>query len=176
MFQESTTIKGMSTVEENNGEEQNTYSINDRFLFKKPFSDNDHSSVRSTVMIEKSNSDKFIDVKRHLTKRTIAEDYKEPLLESEGESRASIPFLPSTSAKEETQSSGSGLPSVPGLPQLPGVPDMSGASSNTPTAVFGGFSLVIMPMPGLTMSNIGTALQTGQQITQVMPGLSSLAG
>lgn len=148
--------------------------INDRFLLRKPYLENDHSSKgRNTVTIKRNHLDEFLYPERHLIKRTTNEDLKKPHpqgSESEGESRASIPFLPGATAKEESQPSGGGLPSLPGLP------DMSGADSNTPTAVIGGFSLLIMPMPGLTVSNFGSALQTGQQMSQLMPGLSSLAG
>lgn len=99
----------------------------------------------------------------------------------EGEGRASIPFLSKgESDSSDSSTSGSGLPSVPGLSQIPGVSsamsNASGSGSNTPTLVVGGFSFVVMPMPGLSMSNIGSALQAGQQVSQFVPGMPSLPG
>lgn len=96
--------------------------------------------------------------------------------DSEGESRASIPFLSKGESDSSSSSSSTGISSVPGLSQIPGVSSAAGAGSSTPTLVMGGFSFVVMPMPGLTMSNVGSALQTGQQMSQFVPGMPSLPG
>lgn len=103
---------------------------------------------------------------------TVEKDKKD----SEGESRASIPFLSKGESDSSSSSSSTGLSSVPGLSQIPGVSSAAGAGSSTPTLVMGGFSFVVMPMPGLTMSNVGSALQTGQQMSQFVPGMPSLPG
>lgn len=106
------------------------------------------------------------------------EIYQSNKKENVPEVRAStIPFLPKGDGESQTTSS-SGLPSLPGMSQIPGLsnimPNSSSTSSNTPTAILGGFSILIMPMPGLSMANIGSALQTGQQMAQVIPGMPSL--
>ncbi|KAG8267329.1 hypothetical protein J6590_053780 [Homalodisca vitripennis] len=103
------------------------------------------------------------DVVKSLVKRESPDDINTKLNQkspkNDSEARASsIPFLPK--GESEGQSSGNGLPSLPGLSGL--------AEGSNPTAVIGGFSLLIMPM---SASNIGNALQAGQQLSQFIPSL-----
>lgn len=117
--------------------------------------------------------------KRETTKNNSYNDsnyannnFKTEKKENVGEVRASsIPFLP----KGDSESQSSGLPSLPGMSQISGLsnmmPNSTSGGSNTPTAILGGFSIFIMPMPGLSISNIGNALQTGQQMSQMLPAL-----
>lgn len=114
--------------------------------------------------------------KRDITETDLIDQVNpEESTDAHKEARASsIPYLP----KQESEGqSGSGGGLIPGLPSIPGLPDsVVGGSSNTPMAVIGGFQMVLMPMPGLTMSNIGSAMQAGQQFSQLVPGMPSLPG
>ncbi|XP_065201714.1 uncharacterized protein LOC135832406 isoform X1 [Planococcus citri] len=59
-------------------------------------------------------------------------------------------------------------PSIPELPfGLPNGYSSNGQGSQTPTLIMGGFSILVMPMPGLTPGNMANMFQTGQQLGQV---------
>lgn len=179
----------METIEENT-DVIKYFTTNDKMLMEKPYLKEDIESA----FLGNDKTDGYQNFKKKypLSKRalpehglSVANTAEREILESEkkdseGESRASIPFLSKGESDSSSSSSSTGLSSVPGLSQIPGVSsamsNTSGASSNTPTLVMGGFSFVVMPMPGLTMSNIGSALQTGQQMSQFVPGMPSLPG
>lgn len=62
---------------------------------------------------------------------------------------------------------GFGIPG--GLPGggLGAVTDDKGGG--TPTLVFGGFSMMLVPMRGMSMSNMASMFSTGQQLGQMVP-------
>lgn len=179
----------METIEQNT-DVITPFTTNDKMLMEKPYSMEDIESA--FFGNEKTDGYNKVDKIYPLSKRATpdqgtssANPAEKKILQSEkkdseGESRASIPFLSKGESDSSSSSSSTGLSSVPGLSQIPGVSsamsDTSGAGSSTPTLVMGGFSFVVMPMPGLTMSNIGSALQTGQQMSQFVPGMPSLPG
>lgn len=79
-----------------------------------------------------------------------------------------------TQAPATTTPSGSGLfgglPGIPGggLPGIPGGGLPQGDGQN-PTLVLGGFSILLLPMKGMSLSNMASMLSTGQQLGQMLP-------
>lgn len=73
-------------------------------------------------------------------------------------------------------SNGGGLPGgLPGggggMPGLPGGGLMSqgDGQSQSPTLVLGGFSAILIPMRGMSMSNVMSMMSAGQQFGQMLP-------
>jgi len=82
--------------------------------------------------------------------------------------------VPGGTGGESTTASTTGAPAMPfGIPGgLPGsglttTGDEKGGG--TPTLIFGGFSLMVVPMRGMSMSNMASMLSTGQQLGQMVP-------
>lgn len=87
----------------------------------------------------------------------------------------SVPFLSSSNSETSNSGKESSLTSlsskVPGIPNIPsGITD----SGSSPTAVIGGFTMMLMPMPSASLSTMQNMLQTGQQFSQLLPALPSL--
>lgn len=78
-----------------------------------------------------------------------------------------------TTTATPTSTSGSSLPSgiLGGLPGggLPGTGSSQEDGQNNPTLVLGGFSILLMPMRGMSLSNIMPMLSAGQQVGQMLP-------
>lgn len=171
----------METIEQNT-DVITPFSTNDKMLMEKPYSMEDIESAffgndKIYTLSKRATPDQGTGSANPAEKEILQSEKKD----SEGEGRASIPFLSKGESDSSSSSSSTGLSSVPGLSQIPGVSSAisdtsGGAGSSTPTLVMGGFSFVVMPMPGLTMSNVGSALQTGQQMSQFVPGMPSLPG
>ncbi|XP_054281394.1 uncharacterized protein LOC128999063 [Macrosteles quadrilineatus] len=166
---------------ENQEEYSNTTTIRS-VVFDKPLEINYASEKRTFTSLSRSYPEEEMNEldglilpirlrKRDTEKESLLDQIGEKGVDENAnkEARASIPFLP----KQESEGqSGSGGGLIPGLPSMPGLPD----ASNTPVAVMGGFQMILMPMPGLTMSNIGSAMQAGQQLSQMVPGMPSIPG
>lgn len=62
---------------------------------------------------------------------------------------------------------GGALPS--GFPGLPGGLSGAGGDGQSPTLILGGFSVLVMPLRGMSLSNIASMMSGGQQIMQLLP-------
>lgn len=63
-----------------------------------------------------------------------------------------------------------GLPSgIPGAGGLPSSYLQGDGGGQSPTLIFGGFSAFVVPMRGMSMSNMASMLSTGQQLGQMVP-------
>lgn len=56
-----------------------------------------------------------------------------------------------------------------GIPGFPG--GLSGAAGDgqNPTLVLGGFSVLVMPLRGMSLANMASIMTSGQQMMQLMP-------
>lgn len=64
----------------------------------------------------------------------------------------------------------SGLPFGGGLPGLPGgASGEDGGDGGNPTLILGGFSILLVPMRGMSMANMASMLSAGQQLGQMLP-------
>lgn len=62
---------------------------------------------------------------------------------------------------------GGALPS--GFPGLPGGLSGAGGDGQSPTLILGGFSVLVMPLRGMSLSNIASMMSGGQQMMQLLP-------
>ncbi|VVC26444.1 Hypothetical protein CINCED_3A025819 [Cinara cedri] len=63
---------------------------------------------------------------------------------------------------------GGGLPTgIPGLPG--GLSGAGGDGQNAPTLILGGFSVLVMPLRGMSLSNMASMMSNGQQMMQLLP-------
>lgn len=94
------------------------------------------------------------------------EDGYKPLLYQDSKS-TEAPFDLLKATPSNPPNSGNKPPTIPELPfGLPNGYSSNSQGSQTPTLIMGGFSILVMPMPGLTPGNMANLFQTGQQLGQ----------
>lgn len=89
---------------------------------------------------------------------------------SGGESTATTATTPESSSSQSSGGLFGGLPGVPsGIPGASYLGGGEGGGGQSPTLILGGFSIMLVPMRGMSLSNIGSMLSTGQQLGQMLP-------
>lgn len=94
------------------------------------------------------------------------EDSYKPLQHDDIKSIETSNHFDSLKATSASSNSGSKPTTMPELPF--GLPNSYSNSqgSQTPTLILGGFSILVMPMPGMTPGNVANLFQPGQQLGQ----------
>lgn len=86
-----------------------------------------------------------------------------------------VPGGESTTAAAAPSAESSAGPSLPTGGMLSGLPGagLAGGSSQadgqTPTMIIGGFSALVIPMRGMSLSNMASMMSAGQQFGQMLP-------